>query len=141
MEIIDGTSIGAAGDLIGTRVLQPGSGAALITGDPLNYIPNYAFDLNAEQKIQWSKDIPGLFRIDYSQKGKSTFISRTSNAAASSDTIHMLNGVLSASLHNYRVDVYADNMLNDRGRLAPNIVNYAPRAQPLTAGIRFAAGF
>lgn len=57
------------------------------------------------------------------------------------DRLDLLNLRLSLSRKQYGVEFYGENLLNDRGQIFPNPVNFATRAVPRTIGIRGTVSF
>jgi hypothetical protein len=119
------------------------AGTSYDRGDPLDLFPKYSLTVSADREFRW-RGHNGFVRLDYSQQGRETF--RNRNVAGptpwyfgESDVVHTLNA--NVGLHwsdNLRVGIFAQNLTNDRGLIAP----YSPngesdseiRARPRTGG-------
>ncbi|MFZ1244912.1 MAG: hypothetical protein WAR41_07585 [Azonexus sp.] len=55
--------------------------------------------------------------------------------------MELLNMRLSLSQKQYGVELYGENLLNDRGQIFPNPVNFATRTVPRTIGLRGTVSF
>ncbi len=137
----DWVSFGANGTVQDTEVVSVKANSSYAVGDRLNYIPksNYAFFIETQANL--ANDVKARFRADYSVRGSSVFAQRTFNATATNDRLDLLNLRLSLSRKQYGVEFYGENLLNDRGQIFPNPVNFATRAVPRTIGIRGTVSF
>lgn len=136
-----GLQLGWSGAVLDTEVVSIAARSAYAQGDRLNYIPKYNHALFAEAEFKVLKDVQGRARVDYSRRGSSTFSQRTANLTASNETISLLNARLALNWSQYGVEVYGENLLNDRGQTYPNPVEFATRAVPRTFGIRGTVSF
>jgi outer membrane receptor protein involved in Fe transport len=141
VEFASGTTLGASATWLKTRVEEAPVNFSLTEGDRLNYIPKYSYGVSAQQELMWSASMPGLIRVDYNERGSSMFTSRTAGLIDESDVVNMLNARVEATWRNLRFSVYGENLLNDRDRIVPNIVQFAPRTRPRTIGFQFNARF
>ena len=115
----------------------------LLEGDPVEFIPEYQFDVSLEYDYEFAHR-PGYLRLDYIQQGRASRIGRSLGFVEStSDIIDMLNVTTTLELSD-SVDIgfFASNLLNDRGFLDPQSIQaLAPRAQPRTYGVRLGVDF
>jgi iron complex outermembrane recepter protein len=132
---VDWMSFGATGAFFDTEVVSVAPNSAYIAGDRLNYIPHSNFSLFAEFETELKDGVDGRLRIDYNRRGSSVLSQRTARLVATNETLHLLNARGSVSWDRYRVDLYCDNILNDRGETYPNPVAFATRTVPLTVGL------
>jgi iron complex outermembrane recepter protein len=144
--VTDSTSLGTYGTVVDDEVVEIPAGSALRIGDPLNYVADYNYSLFAQQRFPWTSAVDGVFRVEYSEKGKAQFAARNLNLPDSvrvneSGVIGILYARLGASWERFSLDLYADNILNDRDRVAPNIVGFASRPRPRTFGVLATASF
>lgn len=135
------TTIGGSVSWNDGKVTDIIAGADLAVGDRLNYIPKYSYGVFAQQKFSWAPSIPGTVRLDYNEKGKSVVISRTAGRSDQSGTINLLNARIGADFDPFSVSLYGENLLNDRDKVVPNFLNFAPRSKPRTIGVRLDAVF
>jgi outer membrane receptor protein involved in Fe transport len=118
-----------------------------IVGDRLDLVPNYGFTASIERAFEIGER-SGYVRLDYNQKGKITYRNRTVGFPleyykGSSDVINLLNLALNLKWNeNLSFDVFAQNILNERGYLDPYSLDLnGARARPLTVGAGFSARF
>ena len=139
--LTDTTTFGTYGTVVDNEVVEIPAGSALRVGDPLNYVADYNYAVFMQQGFHWSNEVAGLFRIDYSEKDKAQFAARNLNLVDESEVISILYARLGAAWERFSVDLYADNILNDRDRVAPNIVGFASRPRPRTYGVQVTLNF
>lgn len=132
---LDWFSFGATGAFFDTEVVSVTPNSAYIAGDRLNYIPHSNYSLFAEFETELKDGVDGRLRVDYNRRGSSVLSQRTAKLVATNETLHLLNARGSVSWDRYRVDLYCDNILNERGESYPNPVAFATRVAPLTVGL------
>lgn len=132
---LDWFSFGATGAFFDTEVVSVTPNSAYIAGDRLNYIPHSNYSLFAEFETELKDGVDGRLRVDYNRRGSSVLSQRTARLVATNETLHLLNARGSVSWDRYRVDLYCDNILNERGETYPNPVAFATRVAPLTVGL------
>lgn len=137
----DWATVGVSGTVQSTEVVSVKAGSAYAVGDRLNYMPKSNYAIFVETKTNLANDIKASFRADYNIRGSSVFFQRTYNATATNETLKLLNMSLALSQAQYRIELYGENLLNDRGQTFPNPVNFATRTVPRTIGIRGATSF
>lgn len=138
---VKGLQLGWSGAVLDTEVVSIAARSAYGEGDRLNYIPKYNHAFFAEAEFRVQNDVQGRARVDYSRRGSSTFSQRTANLTASNETLSLLNARLALNWSQYGVEVYGENLLNDRGQTYPNPVEFATRAVPRTFGVRGTVSF
>lgn len=137
----DWVSFGASGTVQDTEVVSVKANSSYAVGDRLNYIPKNNYSIFMETQGNFGNDVKVRFRTDYNIRGSSVFAQRTYNATAKNERLELLNMRLSLTRKEYGVELYGENLLNDRGQLFPNPVNFATRTVPRTFGIRGTVSF
>lgn len=79
--------------------------------------------------------------IDYSRRGASSFAQRTVNLTANGDVLDLLSARLAFDWGKYGLEMYSENILNDRGQNFPNPVQFATRAVPRSIGLKGSISF
>lgn len=137
----DWVTFGANGTLQDTEVVSVKANSSYAEGDRLNYIPKYNYAVFVETQTSLAHNVKARFRADYIVRGSSVFAQRTYNATAANDRIELLNLRLSLSRKQYGIELYGENLMNDRGQTFPNPVNFATRTVPRTIGLRGTVSF
>jgi outer membrane receptor protein involved in Fe transport len=137
----DWVAFGVNGTVQDTEVVSVKANSSYAVGDRLNYIPKNNYSLFVETQTTLENGLKARFRVDYNVRGSSVFAQRTYNATAANDRLELLNMRLSLSQKQYGIELYGENLLNDRGQTFPNPVNFATRTVPRTIGIRGTASF
>lgn len=137
----DWLTIGTTGVILDTEVVEVASSSAYIVGDQLNYIPDSNFNLFAETEADLPDNLTVRARIDYNRRGASSFAQRTVNLTANGDVLDLLSARLAFDWGNHGLEIYSENILNDRGQNFPNPVQFATRAVPRSIGLRATASF
>lgn len=137
----DWIAFGASGTVQDTEVVSVKSNSSYAVGDRLNYIPKSNYSLFVEMQTNLANNVKVSFRADYSVRGSSVFAQRTFNAIATNGMMELLNMRLSFSRKQYGIELYGENLLNDRGQTFPNPVNFATRTVPRMIGIKGTMSF
>ncbi|MBW7901424.1 MAG: TonB-dependent receptor [Rhodocyclaceae bacterium] len=137
----DWITFGASGTVQDTEVVSVKANSAYAVGDRLNYIPKSNYALFAETQANLANDVKARLRVDYNVRGSSILFQRTYDAIAENDKLKLLNMRFSLSRKQYGIELYGENLLNERGQIAPTPVNFATRTVPRTIGIRGTASF
>lgn len=137
----DWIAFGASGTVQDTEVVSVKPNSSYAEGDQLNYIPKYNYGLFVETQANLANNLKAGFRADYNVRGSSVFAQRTFNATAKNERMDLLNMRFSLSQKQYGVELYGENLLNDRGQVFPNPVNFATRMVPRTIGLRGTVSF
>lgn len=138
---VEWLEIGTSGAVLDSEVVDIAPRSAYIVGDSLNYIPRNNITLYGEASTDIGSDLRARFRLDFNRRGGSEFAQRTVNLTATSETLKLLNARLMLEHGNFVVEIYGKNLLNDRGEVFPNPVQFAVRAVPRTVGIRTTISF
>ncbi|MBY8824151.1 TonB-dependent receptor domain-containing protein [Sphingomonas colocasiae] len=134
-------TLGTTGALVDTRVVESAPASGYQVGDRLSFIPKFNAGAFVETQAPLSDDVRGTFRVDYNRRGDSVLIQRTANLFAGNETLHLLNARLGLSWKGFDIQLFAENILNDRGRTAPNPLFFSTRVVPRSIGIKGAASF
>lgn len=137
----DWLSFGASGTVQDTEVVSVKANSSYAVGDRLNYIPKNNYSIFVETQSNLANDVKARFRTDYNLRGSSVFAQRTYNATAENGRLELLNMRLSLTRKEYGVELYGENLLDDRSQVFPNPVNFATRSVPRTFGIRGTVSF
>jgi len=141
LQPMDWLSLGTTGVLLDTEVVEVAPSSAYVVGDRLNYIPDSNFNLFAETQAKMSDNLTVRGRIDYNRRGASSFAQRTVNLTANGDVLDLLSARLAFDWDNYGLEIYSENILNDRGQNFPNPVQFATRAVPRSIGLKGIVSF
>jgi outer membrane receptor protein involved in Fe transport len=133
---VDAFAFGASGAILDTEVVDVLPRSAYAVGDRLNYIPNTNLSFFVESEANLPGEFEGRVRLDYNRRGASVFAQRTVNLTANGDTLDLLNVRVTLDRRSYGIELYSENLLNERGSIFPNPVAFATRAVPRTVGIR-----
>lgn len=137
----DWIAFGANGTVQDTEVVSVKPNSSYAAGDQLNYIPKYNYGIFVETQTNLENNVKVGFRTDYNVRGSSVFAQRTFNATAKNEQMELLNMRFSLSQKQYGIELYGENLLNDRGQIFPNPVNFATRMVPRTIGLRGTVAF
>ena len=111
-------------------------------GDTLPESPKYQFSLWAEQEFTLMEK-PTALRLDYNQRGSSTFRNRRTGDfyTGTSDVMDMLNFRFSHQWSDkVSLGVFGKNLLNDRG-LESDLVGFESRPRPRSFGADISFNF
>lgn len=144
--LTDQVSMGFAGEYVDTEIVRifNAVSASHAVGDPLDEIPDTHMSGWAAYDFQWFDGSDGYVRMDYSHQGRSHIITRTVGPwfGSSSDVIDLLGASVGWQGQRLGVDLFAQNLLNERGYLsAASRDQVAPRARPRTYGVKFSINF
>ena len=137
----DWIAFGANGTVQDTEAVSVKPNSSYAVGDQLNYIPKNNYGLFVETQTNLANNVKAGFRADYNVRGSSVFAQRTFNATAKNEKMELLNMRFSLSQKQYGFELYGENLLNDRGQIFPNPVNFATRMVPRTIGLRGTVSF
>lgn len=137
----DWLSFGTNGVVLDTEVVEVAPRSAYIAGDRLNYIPESNLTFFVETEASLPDNLTVRARMDYNRRGSSVFSQRTANLTATGETLDLLNARLSFDWEKYGIELYSENILNDRGQNFPNPVQFATRVVPRSIGFRAKASF
>lgn len=137
-------SMGLSGNAVETEVTTAAPGGSHAVGDDLDLVPDYSGGVWLDYNFNWSANLPGFVRLDFNKQGSASYRNRSVGAHyfAMSDTIDMLNARLGVSTDNWTVEVFANNLLNERGFIDPFWIELnGTRARPRTVGFRVGMDF
>lgn len=137
----DWVAFGASGTVQDTELVSVKANSAYAVGDRLNYIPKTNYSVFVETQTQLANELKARFRADYNVRGSSVFAQRTYNATAKNERMALLNLRIALSHKQYGIELYGENLLDDRGQTFPNPVNFATRTVPRTIGLKGTVSF
>ena len=149
-DVTDSFELGFAGTYNDTEFTSVSLGSTShIEGDPLDLVSEYNFSFWADYNFGWFDGGDGAVRVDYSQQGPEFYRNRSlDNPAipfeysAESDVINMANVRVSWARGNLSAEVYAENLLNERGFVSGLwLENASPRPRPRTLGVKLGVDF
>lgn len=116
-----------------------------ITGDSLPHTPKYSFSVYADYNFNWSRSVPGVFRLNYNRVGKSSITNRDLgliNPTPETETFGFLNTQISAQWQSFSVELFADNLLDEnRVTNASLYGRQTPQHRPRSIGLAFSFDF
>lgn len=112
-----------------------------IVGDRVDYTPELSYTLAADYDFNWSPDVPGFARIDYSYRDEVSYIDRSSFEAGIlpqySDKLDLVNARIGATLRHVEVELYATNLLDTNKYIDPYYRwGNANRTRPRVIGVK-----
>ena len=137
-------TLGASGNITDAEVTEAGASTPQIKGDPLDFVPEYSYSLNADYQFAWSETASGFVGVYYNRQGKNSLVARTSNLAqpvVHSESIGFLNAQIGAQWESFSIELFAHNILDeDRVTVAANS-RQAPQNRPRSIGLKFGLDF
>jgi outer membrane receptor protein involved in Fe transport len=112
--------------------------------DRLDFVPKYNVNMWTAYTFNLGDENQAYARLDYSIQGPSTYRNRTIGDffLGRSDIIRILNASVQTDLGPWRFEIFASNLLNERGFIDPTIIEgYATQLRPRTLGISFSRTF
>lgn len=120
--------------------------ATNVVGDPVDYVPELSYTLGAHYSFDWSPQLPGYARVDYSYRDKVSYVDRTSfpaeNVPQYSDDIGLVDARIGLTWNKAWFELYGSNLTNENKWIDPyhqwtNANRTRPRAIGLKAGYNF----
>ncbi|WP_417451310.1 TonB-dependent receptor [Kordiimonas sp.] len=143
----DALTFSATGTVMDAEVTEINAeDTANVVGDPIDYVPDYSFTLGAVYDFEWSSDMPGYARIDYSYRDEMPYVDLTSfpaeNTPQLSDKIGLLDARVGLTAGAVSFELYAKNLTNENKYIDPyHGWNNANRTRPRTIGIKVGLDF
>ncbi len=143
----DALTIDFSGTIIDAEVTKlAAEGTANIVGDPIDYVPDYSFTLGARYDFNWSDNMPGYFRVNYSYRDKMPYVDRTSfpaeNLPQFSDDIGLIDVRLGLRSGRVYAELYSQNLSDINKYIDPyGGWNNANRTRPRTVGVKVGVEF
>ena len=141
----DHIELGLSGNYMDTEFKEINvTSTSYAVGDPLDLVPQYGYSLWGHYSFNWFDHSPGFFRADYSQQGKSHYRNRSfgTDYHSASDVIDMLNIRLGWEKSDWSLELYALNLLDERGFIGPfSIEKASARSRPRTIGLNLGVKF
>jgi outer membrane receptor protein involved in Fe transport len=143
----DALTFDFAGTIIDAEVTKlDAEGTSNEVGDPIDYVPDYSFTVGAVYDFNWTDDMPGYFRVNYSYRDKMPYVDRTSfpdeNLPQWSDTIGLFDARLGLRTGTIYTEIYAQNFTDVNRYIDPyHAWNNANRTRPRAFGIRLGVEF
>ncbi len=122
--------------------LAPGA-TSNAQGDRLDFIPDYTITASGEYRFDWSSNLPGFLRIDYSRIGPATITERTLGIIeVKTETVNLLNARLGIERGGWSLQLFAQNLLGDNSQESPQGAwGITSRPRPRTVGVRVGVEF
>ncbi len=137
--------LGFNGNYIDTEFIEiNATSSSHAVGDPVDFVPQYGYTLWADYSFDWFDGQPGFMRLDFNRQGKAYYRNRSlsDDYRSTSGVIDMLNARVGWENNHWSVELFATNLLNDRGFTSPfAIENIAARARPRTLGLNIGLRF
>lgn len=112
-----------------------------IVGDRVDYTPKYSYTLGANYNFDWTPNVPGFARIDYSHRDAVSYIDRSSFAPSAlpqwSDALDLVNARIGATAGSVTYELYATNLFDQNKSIDPyqGWAN-ANRTRPRVIGVK-----
>jgi outer membrane receptor protein involved in Fe transport len=144
-EVLDRLTLNLNGDVTDTEVTKIGlvPRPPLFVGDPIDMVPEYSFSVGADYSFDWSAAMPGYFRAQYSEQGRSTQTSRNIDSPVRQDStpvLHFLNASIGAEWLGWEFELFGRNLLDEDGALRAGS-GLTAQARPISVGLKFAKSF
>ncbi len=146
--VLENLELGFSGNFMDTEFTKIGvTSTSHAVGDPLDLVPEYGYNLWADYQFNWTEYTDGFLRLNYNQQGEADFRNRSLSSpeyeySSSSGVLNVLNARLGWRQQNWSTEIYANNLLNERGYLGPlSIEKNAARLRPRTFGIKLSYDF
>jgi outer membrane receptor protein involved in Fe transport len=120
--------------------------ATSLAGDPVDYTPETSFTVGAHYGFNWSADMPGYVRFDYSYRDEVSYIDRTSfppeNLPQRSDSIGLLDARIGLDWRSASFELFGTNLTDENKWIDPyHAWNNANRTRPRVVGVRVGINF
>lgn len=144
--VTDALTLSGSGTLVDAEITEAGSDGIFLVGDPIDYVAGESFTLSANYDFNWSDDLPGFARVDYSYRAELPYTERESfpaeNVPQLSDPISLVNARLGLQHENLSFELYATNLFNVNKWIDPyHAWRNANRTKPRTVGIKVGLDF
>ena len=133
-------SLGFSGNITDAEFTKVNSTPSTqMAGDPLDFVPEYSYSVNADYRFDWSDSVGGFVRFNYNRQGENSTVNRTSSLAQSvfeSEPISLLNAQAGAQWQSMEVELFAKNILDEDESTTASISLQTPQERPRTIGIK-----
>ena len=137
--ITDQFSLGLNGNVTDAEVVKINSvPSSMIKGDPLIFVPDYNYSINANYMFDWDDDVGGFVRVAYNRQGENNFVNRTAGlaqAAFQADSIGLLDAQVGAKFGSLEIELFGKNLLDEDGITTASPIGIAPQERPRTIGL------
>lgn len=145
-KVTDAFSLSGSGTLIDAEITESGEGGIFANGDPIDYVADEAFVLTANYDFNWSDEMPGYARVDYSYRSAMPYTERESFkpefVPQYSDAISLVNARVGLQRGDISFELYATNLFNVNKWIDPyHAWKNANRTRPRTVGINVGLDF
>lgn len=142
----DALTISGMGTIIDAEITEAGEGGIFADGDPIDYVADESFTLSANYDFNWSDELEGFARVDYSYRAEVPYTERESfpaeNVPQLSDKISLVNARLGMRHENVSFELYATNLFNVNKWVDPyHAWRNANRTKPRTVGVNVGLDF
>ncbi|MFC3053557.1 TonB-dependent receptor [Kordiimonas pumila] len=143
----DALTINANGTIIDAEVVEVNAeDSTNIAGDPIDYVPDFSFTVGANYDFNWSDEMPGFVRVDYSYRDEMPYVDRSSfpdeNLPQFSDAVGLLDARVGLTAGNVNFEIFAQNLANVNKYIDPyHQWNNANRTRPRTIGVKVGLDF
>ena len=108
-------------------------------GDPLDWVPEYSYSINADYGFNWTQDARGYIRLAYNVQGGNSTANRTPGlpqAVFETDSISLLDTRIGVEWGSITAEIYGNNLLDEDEITAATPIYLAPQERPRSAGLR-----
>jgi outer membrane receptor for ferrienterochelin and colicin len=113
-------------------------------GDPLDFVPDYSYSLNANYQFSWADTVPGFIRIDYNLQGKNGYadhISGFEEEVSYSGKLSILNLSLGAEWDSFQATLFVKNLLDEDESSVPISFGSPTQNRPRSLGVQLNYAF
>ena len=141
--------LGFSGNITDSEVVDVDIPSATATptysaGDPLDYVPEYSFSVNADYNFNWSNSVGGFTRLEYNRQGQNSVVNRSSSLAQEefeSEAIGFLNAQIGAEWEQLTLELYGKNLLDEDEATTATISQVFVQSRPRTIGVQLTYDF
>ena len=117
-------TLNATASRISSEIVRVNATSATdIAGDPVDYVPKFAFTAGANYAFHWTPALPGYVRLDYMYRDKVDYVDRTAFPAANvpqtSDSIGLLDGRIGIARGPASLELFGTNLTNENRWVDP----------------------
>ncbi|MDB9952357.1 TonB-dependent receptor [Porticoccaceae bacterium] len=108
-------------------------------GDPMDFVPDYSYSLNADYRFNWSSSIPGFIRFDYNRQGKNGLSDHTggfSEKIAYTESIDFINLNVGAQWGSLSAALFGRNLSDEDRLTTASFSNQGPQNRPRSVGVQ-----
>jgi iron complex outermembrane receptor protein len=142
---VAGLTLSATAAWLDTEVKEiRATDATNIPGDSLDYVPEISYSVNGLYEFNWSANLPGFARIDFSHRDAVSYTDRSSFDVLPqfADEIDLVNARVGMEMRDLTIALFGTNLTNENKWLDPyHQWHNANRTRPRVIGIELSYSF